>query len=234
MGNDRFALYTGAFANRITKDATIHARMFHETATGRCPGAAMTRLMTRFWWVRHGPTHGRGMVGWTDLSADLSDRAAVARLDAALPRGAVLVSSDLRRAVQTADALGPGRQRLPNEPGLREIHFGAWELRNTDEARASHPRAAAAFWAEGGAAPGGERWSDLLGRVSGTVARLAAHHPDRDIVAVAHFGVILAALALAEGRDARRFPRRPIAELSVTEIALDARGWRIGRVNRRL
>jgi alpha-ribazole phosphatase len=42
--------------------------------------------MTRLWLVRHGPTHARTMVGWTDLPADLSDVAALARLSAHLPR----------------------------------------------------------------------------------------------------------------------------------------------------
>ena len=36
--------------------------------------------MTRLWWVRHGPTHAKAMVGWRDLPADLSDTAALARL----------------------------------------------------------------------------------------------------------------------------------------------------------
>ena len=80
------------------------------------------------WMVRHGPTHAKCLVGWTDLDADLSDRARVARLDAYLPRGLPIISSDLRRAVQTADALDAGRQRLPHDPGLREIGFGDWEM----------------------------------------------------------------------------------------------------------
>lgn len=31
--------------------------------------------MTRIFWIRHGPTHANGMVGWSDLPADLSDSA---------------------------------------------------------------------------------------------------------------------------------------------------------------
>ncbi len=66
--------------------------------------------MSRIWLVRHGPTHAKGMVGWTDLPADLSDGAALARLNAHLPQVPV-ISSDLTRAVATADALHslPGR-----------------------------------------------------------------------------------------------------------------------------
>ena len=51
------------------------------------------------------------MVGWTDLPADLSDLAALTRLNAHLP-DAPVISSDLSRAVTTADALSP-RLRLP-------------------------------------------------------------------------------------------------------------------------
>ena len=36
--------------------------------------------MTRILWVRHAPTHATGMVGWTDLAADLSDVGALARV----------------------------------------------------------------------------------------------------------------------------------------------------------
>ena len=55
--------------------------------------------MSRFFWVRHGPTHAKTMVGWSDLPADLSDTARLARLSAHLPDGAPVVSSDLVRAV---------------------------------------------------------------------------------------------------------------------------------------
>ncbi|MEY8841169.1 histidine phosphatase family protein, partial [Cribrihabitans sp. XS_ASV171] len=36
--------------------------------------------MTRLHFVRHGPTHAKGMVGWSDLPADLSDTALLDRL----------------------------------------------------------------------------------------------------------------------------------------------------------
>ena len=61
--------------------------------------------MTRLWWVRHGPTHQKAFTGWRDVPADLSDHAALARLDAFLPPDARLISSDLIRASATADAL---------------------------------------------------------------------------------------------------------------------------------
>ena len=62
--------------------------------------------MTTWHWVRHGPTHEKTFVGWRDVPADLSDHAQIARLDAHLPKEALMVSSDLIRCVATADAIG--------------------------------------------------------------------------------------------------------------------------------
>ena len=72
--------------------------------------------MTMFYWVRHGPTHSKTFVGWRDLPADLSETDRIARLNAYLPEDGVLISSDLTRSVQTADALGQTRTRLPHMP----------------------------------------------------------------------------------------------------------------------
>ncbi len=174
--------------------------------------------MSRLWLVRHGPTHARVMVGWSDIPADLSDTAALARVDAMLPRVPV-VSSDLVRAVATADALAP-RPRLPHERALREIHFGRWEMRSWDEAGAEDPALARAFLDTPGPvrAPGGESWDDLTARVAGALARLTARTPE--LIVVAHFGVIVAALRLAGGLSAAEALTRNIAPLSVALVHL--------------
>jgi broad specificity phosphatase PhoE len=187
----------------------------------------------RLWWVRHGPTHSRRMTGWTDLPADLSDHAALARLDAHLPRDAALVSSDLRRAVATADALAAGRRRLPHEPGLREIHFGAWEGRGFAEVEAETPDLIRAFWDSPGtvAPPGGESWNRLAARVQGATDRLVAAAAAGDLVIVAHFGAILAALQRAAGLSAAAVLAQRIEPLSVTRIDRHPDGWQVGAIN---
>lgn len=181
--------------------------------------------MTRFWLVRHGPTHARGMVGWTDLPADLSDGAALARLSAHLPGEAPVISSDLSRAVATADALAAcagrsGRRRLPHDPGLREIHFGRWEMRRHDEVEAEDPALARAFWETPGEIrpPGGESWNDLSARTLAALARLQGTAPE--IVVVAHFGPILSALQRAAGLTATAVLAHRIEPLSVTTLTL--------------
>jgi broad specificity phosphatase PhoE len=191
--------------------------------------------MTRLFWVRHGPTHARTMVGWTDLPADLSDHAALARLDAFLPRGAVLLSSDLSRAVATANALGPGRLRLPHDPDLREIHFGAWEDRSHDEISAETPDHVRRFWETPGdiRPPGGESWNELSARITRATDRLLAGHQGRDIVVVAHFGAILAALQRARACATTEVFAHRIEPLSVTALELGGTGWACGPVNHR-
>ena len=92
--------------------------------------------MTRLFLVRHGPTHAKSMVGWSDLPADLSDLAQIDRLSGYLPADAIVVSSDLLRSTATADAIQGSRQRLHHRPELREIHFGQWELRSAAEIEA--------------------------------------------------------------------------------------------------
>lgn len=174
--------------------------------------------MTRFWMVRHGPTHAPGMVGWSDLPADLSDTAALARLSAHLP-DAPVISSDLSRAITTADALGP-RPRLPHDPALREMHFGAWELRNIAQIEAESSTHIRAFWDTPGdiTAPDGESWNSFSARIWTALDRLAHHTPD--LIIVAHFGTIVAALQRAENLSPDAAFTHHIDNLSVTSLTL--------------
>ena len=185
--------------------------------------------MSTLWLVRHGPTHAKGMCGWSDLPADLSDAAAVARLAARLPQAPV-VSSDLDRAVRTADAVAPARPRLPHEPDLREIHFGAWELMRHDEIEAEAPDHIRDFWDRPGdiAPPGGESWNALRGRCDAAIDRLWT---GGDLIVVAHFGVILTQLQRALGCTAHEAFGHRIEPLSLTRIEAGATGWRAAEIN---
>lgn len=192
----------------------------------------MTAAETELWLVRHGPTHARGMIGWTDLPADLSDLAALNRLRARLPDAPVL-SSDLLRAIATANALQAGRPRLPHAPQLREMHFGAWEGRTHAEAEAENPALARALWETPGdvAPPGGESWNTFAARCDSAFDGIIAAQGHGQIIIVAHFGVILRQFQRALGVSARAAFSQPIANLSLTRIACGARGWRVNEVN---
>lgn len=182
--------------------------------------------------MRHGPTGAKGMCGWTDLAADLSDLTALGRLDRVLPEVPV-VSSDLRRAVSTADAIAGDRPRLPHEPDLREMHFGAWEMRTHSEVETEDAALARALWDEPGdvAPPGGESWNALRTRVDGALDRLLAGTPE--LVAVCHFGPILAALQRARGIAASEAFAERIEPLSLTVLAQRDGVWSVEAVNQR-
>ncbi|MBL4926619.1 histidine phosphatase family protein [Fuscibacter oryzae] len=185
----------------------------------------------RLWWVRHGPTHEKAFCGWRDVPADLSDHAAVARLQAFLP-DAPVVSSDLIRARATADAIAGARPRLPDVPGLREFHFGDWDGMHWDDVSNRDPDLSRAYWEEPGdiTPPGGESWNMAAARVSQAVAGLVAV-PRADLIVVAHFGVILSQLAPALGQTPAEVLGQKIDNLSVTCLSYDGQGWQAGVIN---
>ncbi|MGL4236116.1 histidine phosphatase family protein [Tabrizicola sp.] len=191
--------------------------------------------MTRLWWVRHGPTHTRAFAGWRDIPADLSDTAALARLNALLPSDAILVSSDLIRAAATADAIATGRHRLPHDPALREFHFGDWDGLPFTEVAARWPDLSRRYWEEPGhtSPPNGESWHQAAARISAAADALIAAHKGRDIVIVAHFGAILTQYARAAGLSPYKALAQPIDNLSVTALGYDGTHWDVGLINHR-
>jgi broad specificity phosphatase PhoE len=160
------------------------------------------------------------MVGWSDLPADLSDTAALARLHDFLPSEALVISSDLQRAVHTADAIQGERTRLEHHPDLREIHFGAWELRTWADIDAEDPERIRAYWETPGDVrpPGGESWNEVTMRVDGAIDHLMRQHAGRDLIVVGHFGMILTQIQRAEQLTAEEAFSHKIDNLSVTEI----------------
>ncbi|GGD44942.1 histidine phosphatase family protein [Sinisalibacter lacisalsi] len=185
--------------------------------------------MSEIWWVRHGPTHRKDMIGWTDAPADLSDTEALARLAAYLP-DAPVVSSDLSRAVATADAIQGDRPRLAHLPGLRELNFGAWEGRSAAELYEEDPRIMSAYWDDPALVrpPGGESFTDLAQRVNEALDALATHPK---LIAVAHFGVILTQIHRARGGNVKDVLAERIENLSVTELRHGPAGWDARRIN---
>jgi broad specificity phosphatase PhoE len=173
------------------------------------------------------------MIGWTDLPADLSDQAALARIAARLPQAPV-ISSDLVRAVTTADAVQGTRPRLPHDPALREMYFGAWEGRTHAEIEAEDAAHARALWENPGeiAPPGGESWNAFSARVCAAADRLIGAQGPGPLILVAHFGVILAQLQRARGIKARAAMAQPIDNLSITRLRRTPTGWQVLEVNR--
>lgn len=190
----------------------------------------MTDLV-RWWWVRHAPVSATGFCGWSDPEADLSDEQTLAMLRASLPEDAVLLSSDLRRATATADALTRRSwMRAAPTDQLREQNFGRWEGHPYDDDPDLD-----SFWRDpsGFRPPGGESFADLCLRVGRFVVTESRASESREIVSVAHAGAIRAALALALTLPPAIALSFEIAPLSLTRIdwLAEAKTWRIGTVN---
>lgn len=188
--------------------------------------------MTRWWWIRHGPTHQRSFTGWRDVDADLSDTDQIERLRGLLPETGVMISSDLRRAVHTADALHQSHRRLPHAPDLREFNFGVWDGLHFSEVSEMHPDLSRQYWETPGdvAPPEGESWNDAAARAALVVDRLN-NEGHKDIVAVAHFGIILTQLQRASGRSAYEVLAQEVDPLSVTQLTHEDGKWTVGMVN---
>lgn len=188
--------------------------------------------MTRWWWVRHGPTHQKTFTGWRDVPADLSDVAQLGRLNLFLPDTALVVASDLKRATDTADAIVGDRARIPNTDRIREFNFGDWDGQHFSEVAETHPDLSREYWERPGdvSPPGGESWNMAAGRVNQFVDHVNRSHSGRDIIAVAHFGVILTQLEKAIDGGAYAALSHKIDNLSVTCLEFDGT-WHAKLIN---
>ena len=180
--------------------------------------------------VRHGPTHQKTFCGHRDVPADLSDSAAIARLADFLPREALMISSDLVRARDTATAIARGQRRLADDAGLREIDFGDWDGRHFSDIAQSDPDLSRRYWEEPGdiAPPNGESWNAAAARVSAAVDALMIAAAECPLIVVAHMGAIMTQMQRALDGSATAAMSHRIDPLSVTEIMP---GWALGRIN---
>ncbi len=188
---------------------------------------------------RHGRTEwnatGR-FQGQLDPPLDAEGRAQAARtaphLAAALHgTEAVLVSSDLQRAADTAAALAPLRGvELRVDERLREHGLGCWEGLTRDEVAERLPDQYA-DWQAGRPVPGrgGEAQADVAARALAAVADLPAVAA---AVLVTHGGTagrLLEAL-LGLGPEHRRV-FGPLGNCHWSELAFHSSGWRLMRHN---
>ena len=122
-------------------------------------------------WQGHAdpPLNERGRAQARDLAARLAETP----LDA-------IYSSDLRRALETAEIVAAGRG-LPigTDPRLREIDVGAWEGLTGDEVAERFPD---------GARPDGESLEAFRDRVVGTLSAIGESHDGATVLVVAHGG----------------------------------------------
>lgn len=143
--------------------------------------------------LRHGAPETPGlMLGRTDMApTDAGNRACVERVAGIDPTH--IVSSDLRRAHDAAAMINaPRAQPHTIDRDWREIDFGDWDGMAPG---AIEPVAFQRFWEDPDTypPPNGERWTDLVSRVSAALSRIPA---SGTTLVVTHGGVMRAALTV--------------------------------------
>ena len=188
----------------------------------------------RWWWIRHAPSEGdQGIIhGQDDVAANLSDKAALAAVRDRLPEGAHLFSSNIRRCIETAEAL---MGRAPEQiPDFAEQSFGDWNGGKWQELPREEMNA---FWTNYAEqkAPGGESFRELTERVHPKILEMSAAYRDQELVVVAHAGTIRAALALALESPLNSALNISLSNLSLTRIDAfpdeSPYAWRVGFAN---
>ncbi|MGY1635680.1 histidine phosphatase family protein [Geodermatophilus sp. SYSU D00742] len=172
--------------------------------------------------VRHGQSewNAAGLMQGQTAHVPLTElghvQAAAAARELAGLRPGALVSSDLRRAVQTAEHCA-GATGLPftTTPALREQGYGVLE------GRPSRELWDVVDWTDPHWAPeGGESLGELHARVGAFLKHLAAEPPAEVIALVTHGDTIRAAQAVAAGLGADALPSTTPHNGTVTRLEL--------------
>lgn len=201
--------------------------------------------ITRWFHVRHAPVpDGGNIYGQRDLDCDCSNPTVFTALAAVLPKDAIWLTSDLKRAKQTAAAAiaasagTHGPKEIPAFAALNEQHLGDWQGRNRLGFRDERRYTPQDLWLTRGGerAPNGESFLDLVARVHPLIDELTTRHAGHAIVSVSHGGTIRAAIAHALGSPPAMSHAFVIDNCSVSvleHIALPGRPdvWRIEAVN---
>jgi glucosyl-3-phosphoglycerate phosphatase len=157
-------------------------------------------MMNRLILVRHGETEWNArktLQGQSDIALSSRGVSQAQALNPVVKRfePEIAVSSDLKRAKQTAELLGWGHARL--DPLWREADLGQWTGRDVADLKSEDP-AHYQRWRDGQAyPPGGEDFATFKARILKAVDALK--DLDGNVLVVAHGGVIRAALSALIG-----------------------------------
>jgi broad specificity phosphatase PhoE len=182
--------------------------------------------------IRHAATDMAGVLcGHSDPPLNHAGQEQVASLAHHLrdtPVGRIY-TSDLRRAVQTAEAISASR-RIPLlcRRELREISFGAWEGLRWPEVQARSPELSGTGYESlhGQGAPNGETMRDFRTRVLSALDEIASEAGAHDRIAVVtHLGVIRTALTELANVDSHSELLRQIGCCSAHSIRIERRTW---------
>ncbi|MFC2025359.1 histidine phosphatase family protein [Chloroflexota bacterium] len=183
--------------------------------------------MSRLLLVRHGVTEfnsTRRFAGYTDIEMSAAGYQQVERLHNRLASERIdaVYSSDLRRALVTAEVISSGREvDIVPSPDLREINYGDTEGLTFEEISRLSPELAESItnFDLQLEFPGGESFEGFIARTSTFVDRLDKHTPEQTILIVSHSGPLRVLVCHLLGIDQSHWRQFRIdnASLSIVE-----------------
>ncbi len=183
--------------------------------------------------IRHGETDWNAekrLQGHLDVALNAEGERQAAALGQALQNESidVIISSDLQRAMQTAQAIAaPHNMTVHVDPDLRERCYGAFEGLLYSEIGEHYPEAHTAWHARDIDArfPMGANRAETLREFSqravDAIARIATAHAGKKIVIVAHGGVLECAYRAAKGVDLAALRNFDIFNASINRMIWD-------------
>ncbi len=183
--------------------------------------------MVRLLLVRHGITefnNTRRFAGYSDVEMSAAGCQQVERLRDRLKDEKIdlVYSSDLRRALVTAEIILAGRKvDIVACPELREVNYGACEGLTFDEISRDYPELAESI-ADFDLQlefPGGENFTGFVERTCHFLDRLSQHESSETILIVSHSGPLRALVCHLLGIDQSHWRQLRIdnASLSIVE-----------------
>lgn len=192
-------------------------------------------IATRICLIRHGETGWnvqRRIQGHTDIPLNDTGRAQALAMafNAAHQRFQAIYSSDLTRALETAQALAQREeQRVRPLPQLRERHYGIFQGLTAAEAALRHPVAYGHYSMRDldYDFESGESLRDFAERVSEGIGWLVRHHGGQTIAAVCHSGVLDVVYRRATGRPLSTPRDFKIPNCALNWFHFDGQGWHL-------
>lgn len=167
-----------------------------------------SEVPTMIYLVRHGETiltPTRKFSGTGSLDPELTEdglaQAARVAAEVAKLKPEILISSPLKRAHQTAQAIAKTTGlEIIEDTDWFELSFGTWDGKSSEDVKAESPDEYQAWLNSSSYRPGGgESYDEAAIRIDAALEKLVAQYPGKSVVVVTHNGVIKSAANLAIG-----------------------------------
>lgn len=192
-------------------------------------------MQTLFHLIRHGdyPLQGTGFGGRGDHPLSAEGRAQAGRIAARLQgRVAAVISSPVRRAIETAEPLAAAcGLRVETDAAFTEIDVAGWSGKRFADLHGDPAWGPWNRFRSTAAVPGGEAMLAVQARAIAGLVRLCVAHPDAALAVVSHADVIKAVLVHFLGAPLDLLRRLEIAPGSTSELVVAPEDAKILAVN---